>query len=82
MKRYRDSGGRNQPDRADDRSVCGHGEKDVVITLTGEMPEGAAASACPVDISMDGVNIISAYDITIYDADGQEFQPSEEKPFR
>ena len=54
-------------------------EKDVVITLTGEMPEEATASACPVDISMEGVNIISAYDITIYDADGQEFQPSEEK---
>ena len=57
-------------------------QKDVVITLTGEMPEGATASACPVDISMDGVNIISAYDITIYDADGQEFQPSEEKPLQ
>ena len=57
-------------------------DKDVVITLTGEMPEGATASACPVDISMDGVNIISAYDITIYDADGQEFQPSEEKPLQ
>ena len=57
-------------------------EKDVVITLTGEMPEEATASACPVDISMDGVNIISAYDITIYDADGQEFQPSEEKPLQ
>ena len=57
-------------------------EKDIVITLTGEMPEEATASACPVDISMDGVNIISAYDITIYDADGQEFQPSEEKPLQ
>ena len=57
-------------------------EKDVVITLTGEMPEEATASACPVDIPMDGVNIISAYDITIYDADGQEFQPSEEKPLQ
>ena len=57
-------------------------EKDVVITLTGEMPEEATASACPVNISMDGVNIISAYDITIYDADGQEFQPSEEKPLQ
>lgn len=57
-------------------------EKDVVITLTGEMPEEATASACPVDITMDGVNIISAYDITIYDADGQEFQPSEEKPLQ
>ena len=57
-------------------------EKDVVITLTGEMPEEATASACPVDISMDGVNIIAAYDITIYDADGQEFQPSEEKPLQ
>ena len=57
-------------------------EKDVVITLTGEMPEEATARACPVDISMDGVNIIAAYDITIYDADGQEFQPSEEKPLQ
>ena len=57
-------------------------EKDVVITLTGEMPEEATARACPVDIFMDGVNIISAYDITIYDADGQEFQPSEEKPLQ
>ena len=57
-------------------------DKDVVITLTGEMPEEATARACPVDISMDGVNIIAAYDITIYDADGQEFQPSEEKPLQ
>ena len=57
-------------------------EKDVVITLTGEMPEEATARACPVDISMDGVNIIAAYDITIYDADSQEFQPSEEKPLQ
>ena len=57
-------------------------EDNVVITLTGEMPEGVTAKACPAEVSMDGVNIITAYDITIYDADGQEFQPSEEKPIQ
>lgn len=57
-------------------------EKDVVITLTGEMPEGAAVNACSVDVSVDGINIITAYDITIYDAEGQEFQPPEEKPLQ
>ncbi len=45
------------------------------ITLTGMMPEGAYVTARSADVDIDGVNVIAAYDITIYDADGCEYEP-------
>ena len=45
-----------------------------VITLEGEMPEGAEAEAIDVSEEHDG---IAAYDITITDG-GEEYQPDEE----
>lgn len=55
-------------------------EEAVSITLTGLLPEGAYAKAVPVDLSLDGVTVISAYDITIYDGEEAVFQPLESSP--
>ncbi len=47
------------------------------IILTGMLPEGATVSAYPVEISIDGITVLAAYDITITDAEGNEFQPTD-----
>ncbi len=47
------------------------------ITLSGVMPEGAVVKSYPVDVELEGVNVLAAYDITIYDADGNEYQPQD-----
>jgi hypothetical protein len=53
---------------------------DVVITLSGYIPEGATVVAYlvpPEDLpdALDVVNVLCAYDITIYTSNGVEFQP-------
>lgn len=48
---------------------------EAIITLSGKMPEGATAEACPVQVSIEGQNVLAAYDITIYDVEGNVFQP-------
>ncbi len=47
------------------------------IILSGVMPEGAEAKAYPVGVVIEDVKILAAYDITIFDAEGQEYQPEE-----
>lgn len=47
------------------------------VTLSGMMPEGASARAIPVHVEIEGQTILAAYDITIYDRDGKEFQPEQ-----
>lgn len=51
------------------------------ISVKGLLPEGAIVRAYPVEVesSDDGV-VLSAYDITIYDAQGTEFQPQDGNP--
>ncbi len=47
------------------------------ITLEGKMPEGAVAKAYPVDVEIEGIEVLAAYDITIFDQDGEEYQPAD-----
>ena len=49
-----------------------------VITVKGELPEGASVEAYPVEVEdFDGEKVLAAYDITIYGPDGGEFQPED-----
>lgn len=41
------------------------------------MPEGASATAKSVSVDIEGQVVLAAYDITIYDADGKEYQPED-----
>ncbi len=45
------------------------------ITLTGEMPEGAVVRAYPAEAEIQGILILAAYDITVFDEDGNIWQP-------
>lgn len=53
-------------------------EDDVQITLSGLMPRGGHAEAEPVDT--EEADVLHAYDITIFYADGASFEPSEDAP--
>ena len=48
-------------------------DDDMQITVSGTLPEGTTAKAYPVD--NDDENVIAAYDITLFDIDGNEYQP-------
>ena len=50
---------------------------DATVTLQGVMPEGATVQAVPVQVAIEGQEVLAAYDITIYDAKGQVYQPQE-----
>lgn len=45
------------------------------ITISGDLPEGAIVKAYPVSVGIENKAILAAYDITIFDAEGKEFQP-------
>ncbi len=46
---------------------------DSSVTITGALPEGTTAKAYPVTV--DAENVRAAYDITLFDASGAEFEP-------
>ena len=46
---------------------------DSAVTITGALPDGATAKAYPVTV--DAENVRAAYDITLFDASGAEFEP-------
>lgn len=50
---------------------------DATVTLQGVMPENATVQAIPVQVEIEGQEVLAAYDITIYDAKGQVYQPQE-----
>lgn len=50
---------------------------DATVTLQGVMPENATVQAVPVQVEIEGQEVLAAYDITIYDAKGQIYQPQE-----
>ena len=53
---------------------------DTVITLTGEMPEEASVKGYPVSYDIEGMETIAAYDITIFEKDGETvFQPADDQ---
>jgi len=47
------------------------------ITVGGLLPEGATVNAVPVSVEIEGKVVLAAYDITILDADGAEYQITE-----
>jgi len=53
---------------------------DTVITLTGETPEEASVKGYPVSYDIEGMETIAAYDITIFEKDGETvFQPADDQ---
>ncbi len=58
-----------------EQTVTASGSGDATVTLTGVMPEGARAEAKPVQVKIEGQNVLAAYDITIYDERDQVYQP-------
>lgn len=52
-------------------------DKNTEITITGFMPDGATINAFPVNVEVPGQTVVTAYDITIYDAEGNVYQPDD-----
>lgn len=53
------------------------------ITLKGKLPENAVVKAYPAKLENDTLkqkNVLAAYDITIFDAQGNEFEPDSAHP--
>lgn len=53
------------------------------ITLKGRLPENAVVKAYPAKLENDTLkqkNVLAAYDITIFDAQGNEFEPDSAHP--
>ncbi len=47
------------------------------VILSGLLPENAAVKAVPVDVQIGDMTILAAYDITIWDENGYEFEPED-----
>lgn len=47
----------------------------ITVTASGSLPEGATASITPVSYDDSEMEVLLAVDITIYEADGAEFEP-------
>ena len=67
---------------ADDKEETPSEEQSVVISIQGAMPQGVTASAHPVHADIDGQTVLTAYDITMRNADGSVFQPAEGHPVK
>ncbi|MCD8250079.1 MAG: hypothetical protein LUC60_09565 [Lachnospiraceae bacterium] len=50
---------------------------DLIVTLSGLLPVKATVSAEPVDLDLEDQEIQFALEISIYDADGNEFEPED-----
>ncbi|MCD8217179.1 MAG: leucine-rich repeat protein [Clostridiales bacterium] len=48
------------------------------VTLNGLLPEDAAMTAEPVDVEIEGMTALLAFDICIFDADGVEYEPEDD----
>ena len=48
-----------------------------VITVSGLLPQDAYVTAEPVEVTLEDLTVLAAYDITIYDAEGNVWQPDE-----
>ena len=52
-------------------------DDDAEITVSGLMPKGSYVTAKSVEITLEDLTVLAAYDITIYDSEGDEWQPDE-----
>ena len=48
-----------------------------VITVSGLLPRDAYVTAQPVEVVLEDLTVLAAYDITIYDGEGNVWQPGE-----
>lgn len=58
-------------------------DNEIVITVSGLLPEGAQVRAYPVEpdhAELAEVSVLCAYDITVFTAEGQVFRPAEDAP--
>ena len=60
-----------------DDSMATVADDETVITVAGSLPEGGYITAWPVSVTIDGMQVFAAYDITIRNSDGSAFQPDE-----
>lgn len=57
------------------RQVKAEGEDDLYVS--GLMPKDVRVTAESVEVEVSGANVIAAYDIKVFDENGNEWQPSE-----
>ena len=55
-----------------------YADDNTVITISGKLPEGVIAKAYPVEVEIEGMVVICAYDISLYLADGILYEPTKE----
>ena len=48
------------------------------ITVTGQLPIKSKVKVFPVELNLEGKEVVTAYDIKIFDAAGDEFEPGKE----
>ncbi|MCD8022283.1 MAG: hypothetical protein LUF30_04675, partial [Lachnospiraceae bacterium] len=48
---------------------------DIIVTLSGLLPDNAQVSVIPVDVSIEDRQVLLALDITIFDGNGEIFEP-------
>ena len=60
-----------------DDSMATVADDETVITVAGSLPEGGYITAWPVSVTIEGMQVFAAYDITIRNSDGSAFQPDE-----
>lgn len=57
-----------------DKSYDKKGYDPTKIKLNGLLPAGAKVKAYPVEIKIEGQEVLAAYDITVFDKDGKEYK--------
>lgn len=80
-----DADEKEETEEKEETSVSAESEDGVTVTVTGQLPEGAQVVLTPVSeevlaeimASVGADTPVFAYDITIVDGEGQEWQPDE-----
>lgn len=64
----------------EDNSYNTKAEDETIITVTGMLPEGVEVKAYPIELELKGQDVIYAYDITMFLADGNVYELAEDAP--
>ncbi|RGB75923.1 hypothetical protein DXA39_06270 [Anaerococcus nagyae] len=60
-----------------DQSYTDKTNDNTKIKVSGQLPANTKVKAYPVEIKIDGKEVLAAYDITIFDQDGNEYKTDE-----
>jgi len=60
---------------ADERKQSVFEERNVKMTIEGLLPENCVIDAYPVSFSMEGMEVIEAWNVTILDPNGEVYEP-------